>query len=67
MWLEKVYAGILVGRVHRMTGGLIDDDQEGFRMGKGCVDQIFTLRSYVRKHKRKKFSFCGFYRFGEGI
>ena len=27
----KIYAGILVDRVHRVTGGLIDDEQRGFR------------------------------------
>ena len=25
----KIYVGILVGRVHRVTGGLIDDEQGG--------------------------------------
>ena len=44
--VEKLYAGILVDRVCRATGGLIDDEQGGFRGWKGprgCVDQIFTL------------------------
>ena len=39
----KIYAGILVHRVLRVTGGLIDDEQGGFRAGSVCVDQIFTL------------------------
>ena len=26
-----------------MTGGLIDAEQGDFRVGRGCVDQIFTL------------------------
>ena len=26
----KIYAGILVDRVHRVTGGLVDDEQGGF-------------------------------------
>ena len=26
-------------RVHSVIGGLIDDEQGGFRAGKGCVDQ----------------------------
>ena len=47
-----------------MTGGLIDDKQGGFREGKGCVDKIFILKQKVRKHKKKKGSVCGFYRFG---
>ena len=39
----KTYADILVDRVRSVTGGLIDDEQEGFRAGRGFVDQIFTL------------------------
>ena len=33
-----IYAGILVDRVHSVTGGLIDDEKRGFRMGKRYVD-----------------------------
>ena len=41
--IGKIYAGILVDRVRRVNGGLIDNEQGGFRAGKGCVDQIFIL------------------------
>ena len=34
----KIYAGILVDRVCKVTGGLIDDEQGGFRAGRGCVN-----------------------------
>ena len=36
----KIYAGILVDRVHRVTLGLIDDMQRGFRAGKEYIYQI---------------------------
>ena len=62
----KIYAGILVERVCRVTGSLIDNEQGDFRAGRGCVDQIFTLKQIGRKHERKN-SVCGFYRFREGI
>ena len=39
----KIYAGILVDSFRKVTEGLIDDEQGGFRAGRGCVDQIFTL------------------------
>ena len=45
----KIYAGILVDRVCRMTGSLIDDEQVGFRGGRVCVDQIFTLKQIGEK------------------
>ena len=40
----KIYVGIVVDRVRKVTEGLIDDGQGGFRAGRGCVDQIFTLK-----------------------
>ena len=40
----KIYAGILVDRVCKVTEGLIDDVQGGFRAGRDYVDQIFNLR-----------------------
>ena len=62
----KIYAGILVDRVRRATGSLIDDEQGGFRAGRECVVQIFTLKKIGEKAREKKRSVCGFYKFGEG-
>ena len=45
----KIYARILVNRVCRVTGGLIDDKKGGFRAGKECVDQIFILKQRGEK------------------
>ena len=36
--------GILVEKVCRVTEDLIDDEQGGFRSGRGRIDQIFTLK-----------------------
>ena len=47
--VRKIYTGILIDRLHRMTGGLIDDEQGVFRVGRGCVDQIFTLKQIGEK------------------
>ena len=40
----KIYAVILSDRVSRVTGGMNDDEQGGFRAGSVCVNQIFTLK-----------------------
>ena len=40
----KIYAWILVDRVCRVIGGSIDNEQGGFRTGKGYVGQMFTLK-----------------------
>ena len=31
---------------------MIDNEQGGFRAGRGCVDQIFTLKQIPRRHKK---------------
>ena len=50
----KIYAGILVERVCRVIVGFINDEQRVFREGKGCVDQIFTLKQINEKAQEKK-------------
>ena len=54
----KIYAGILIDRVRRVTGGLIDEEQGGFRAGTGCVDHIFTLKQKGEISREKKFRVC---------
>ena len=41
--VEKIYAGLLVDRVRKVTEGLIDDEKGAFRARRGCVAQVFTL------------------------
>ena len=50
----KIYAGILVHRVCKVTEGLIYDEQGGFRAERGCVNQIFTLKQIGEKVQEKK-------------
>ena len=64
----KIYVGILVDGVRRVTGCLIYDEQGGFRAGRRCLDQIFTQKQIGEKAREKKTqSLCGFHRFGEGV
>ena len=51
----------------KVTEGLIDNEKGGFIAGRGCVDQIFTLKEIGEKEQEKKCSVCGFYGLGEGI
>ena len=46
---SKVYARILDSRVRRKTEGEVMEVQGGFRRGRGCVDQIFTIRQLSEK------------------
>ena len=48
----KIYTGILVDRVRKMTEGLIDDEQRGVRAGRCYVDQIFTLKQIDEKVRK---------------
>ena len=45
----KIYAGNIVDRVRRVTGGLIDNEQGRYRTRKGYVDQILTLKQIGEK------------------
>ena len=49
----KIHAGILVNKVRRVIEGLTDDEQGGFRSGRGCVDQIFTQKQIGEKARGK--------------
>src|SRR5678815_5992993 len=44
----------LVERVRRVTEGLIGEEQGAFRSGRGCVDQIFTLKQMIEKRQEKE-------------
>ena len=50
----KIYVGILVDRARIVIESLIDDEQWGFRTGRGCVDQIVTLKQIGKKAQEKK-------------
>ena len=52
--MGKIYAVILVDRVRKGTEGVIDDVQGGFRGGRECVDQIFTLKKMGEKAPERK-------------
>ena len=41
-----------------MTEGLIADEKRGFSAGRGCLDQIFTLKQIGEKAQKKKCSVC---------
>ena len=39
----KIYPGILVDKVRKVTKGLIDDKQGGSEQERGYINKIFTL------------------------
>ena len=40
----KICTGILIDRVRRVNGGLIGVEKGGFRKGRSCIDQTFSLK-----------------------
>ena len=50
--------GIIVNIARGVTRGLIDDEQGAVRAGRGCVDQIFTLKQIGKKSREKKCRVC---------
>ena len=66
----KIYTGILVDRVHKVTEDLIDYVQGGFRVGRRCIDQIFIQKEKCEKARDKKcgvYNGCWFYGLGKEI
>ena len=49
----KVFARILNERVKVLTGEKVIDEQVGFRVGEGCMDQVFVVRQVVEKTTEK--------------
>ncbi|MCP4337615.1 MAG: reverse transcriptase family protein, partial [Desulfobulbaceae bacterium] len=45
----KVYCRVVIERVRERTEKWVGEEQGGFRKGRGCVDQIFSLRCVVEK------------------
>ena len=45
----KVYGRIFIEKVCSLTGGLIGEEQCGFRSGRGCVDQAFVMKEMSEK------------------
>uniref|UniRef100_A0A8C6KY55 Reverse transcriptase domain-containing protein n=1 Tax=Nothobranchius furzeri TaxID=105023 RepID=A0A8C6KY55_NOTFU len=43
----KVYSGVLERRVHRIVEPQIQEEQCGFRPGRGTLDQLYTLRGIL--------------------
>ena len=52
-YFTPIYYNII--RVRKLTDGAMEEEQSGFREGRGCADQIFTVRclseKYLEKHK----------------
>ncbi|TWW80607.1 R2 Retrovirus-related Pol polyprotein from type I retrotransposable element [Takifugu flavidus] len=44
----KVYSGVLERRVHRIVEPQIQEEQCGFRPGRGTVDQLYTLSRVLK-------------------
>ena len=40
----KVFAMILVAKIRQVTEGQVMEEQAGFRVGRGCRDQIIVMR-----------------------
>ena len=51
--MVKTYVGIIVDRVRKVTECLIEDEYEGFRVGRECGEHIFTINQIGEKARDK--------------
>ena len=49
----KLYGKVMINRVREQTNGAMEEKQSGFREGRGCADQIFTVRCLSEKYLEK--------------
>ena len=49
----KLYGRVVINRVNHITEGLVGEEQGVFRKGRGCVDQVFAVKDYVRNIGRR--------------
>ena len=62
-----VYSGVLERRVRRIVEPRIQEEQCGFRPGRGTVDQLYTLDRVLEgawEFTQPVYTFCGF---GKGV
>ena len=45
----KIYARVVCDRLRLITDAVLMDEQGGFRVRRGCVDQIFAVRQVTEK------------------
>ena len=46
---SKVFCRILLGRIDSAIDKRLREEQAGFRKGRGCIDQIFTIRNIIEQ------------------
>ncbi len=51
--LGKFYGRVLNESMMKITDKRVGDEQGGFQKGRGCVDQIFTVKILVEKYLKK--------------
>ena len=49
----KLYCRVLIKRVRAGTECAIGEEQCGFRQGRGCMDQVFSVRQVCEKYIAK--------------
>ena len=52
--MGKLYGRVLIERAKELTGDFIGEEQGGFRQGRGCIDQAFTLRLIAERYLEKR-------------
>lgn len=54
----KIYSRILIDRARSVTENVLEEEQSGFRKGRGCVDQVYALKSILEKLSEKQKVAC---------
>jgi hypothetical protein len=48
---SKLFSNILKNKLNKYAEVILDESQNAFRKGRGCIDSVFTLKQIVEKRK----------------
>ena len=48
----KIYAKIITQRFKTISEAILLEEQNGFRTGRSCIDNVFTIKQTIEKKKR---------------
>ena len=63
----KLFGRVLIKRVRAGTECVIGEDQCVFRQGRGCMNQVISVRPVCEKYLANWRCILGVYGFGKGI
>jgi hypothetical protein len=60
---HKIYAKVINKRLQTVSDTLLLEEQNGFRPGRSCIDNVFTIKQIIEKRREQNLETHSYYRF----